>query len=149
MPKYLETVECFAMAKLGLVIPRKISSVVDMYSYYLKARKPEFHGIGKIVLIYSHKDDVFSDGSVLQITCNHKESDENNKWKSERSEYLKVFYKRLTDYFCLSGLGGSGSVDCWLLLRYRRTLCLNISLSGLFSCSFNASICSLLNNELA
>jgi hypothetical protein len=103
MAKYLEIVECHETVSLGSATPRKVSSVVDMYSYYLKEQKPEFFGIGKIVLIYSDKDDLFSDGSVVQITCNLKDNLEDNEWRSERRKYLNIFHEKLTDYILTEG----------------------------------------------
>jgi len=103
MAKYIESIECHEMVSLGPVTPKEVSSVIDMYSYYLREEKLEFHNIGKIVIIYSDKDDVISDGDVVQIVCNQKKPDGNYPWKLNRHEYLKNFYDRLIEYVLHEG----------------------------------------------
>jgi len=103
MAKYVITVECYETVSLGLATPREVSSVIDMYSYYLKEQKPEFQGIGKIILVYSDKDDLDLFPDVVKVTFKQKEGSENNIWNLERSEYLKTYHKKLIEYILSEG----------------------------------------------
>ncbi|WP_321785144.1 SEL1-like repeat protein [Burkholderia pyrrocinia] len=98
MYKHLESVECHEMASLGCATPREVSSIIDMYSFYLKQEKPECQGIGKIVVIYSDKDEIISDGNTVQIIRSKKSDINDPTQELDRESYLINFYNILIEY---------------------------------------------------